>query len=143
MGDDQDSEVVATLDGPTVLRCYVTGWPRPHVAWWRGKLAIPLISDTYQQNRDNSLHVRAVTLNNLGYYTCQAFNGIGSAASFIIALKVYGPIQTFDPNDITYNQFLVPAPDGPSVGHAPPLPAPAPDGKITYYFYLNYLFFTW
>ncbi|XP_073996015.1 proteoglycan-like sulfated glycoprotein papilin isoform X1 [Rhodnius prolixus] len=131
MGDDQDSEVVATLDGPTVLRCYVTGWPRPHVAWWRGKLAIPLISDTYQQNRDNSLHVRAVTLNNLGYYTCQAFNGIGSAASFIIALKVYGPIQTFDPNDITYNQFLVPAPDGPSVGHAPPLPAPAPDVPVS------------
>ncbi|KAL1122940.1 hypothetical protein AAG570_003265 [Ranatra chinensis] len=110
---DEDSSVLASLGGAATLHCLAIGFPRPAITWWRGSRIIPLNAEGYEQRRDNSLFVGKVTLSDLGYYTCQAYNGLGRAASWSVALKAYGPpglVQ--DPNDISYNQFLVEPPPG-------------------------------
>ncbi|RZF45831.1 hypothetical protein LSTR_LSTR013726, partial [Laodelphax striatellus] len=133
IGDPQAS-VVVTLGSPAVLQCYTIGWPRPAVTWWRGSRMLPLNSDQYEQRRDHSLLLHSVTLTALGQYTCQAYNGLGRAASWNIVLKAVGPVYSSDPNDVTYNQFLVPPPRTPTTGvghaprpyHPPPVPPPQP-----------------
>ncbi|XP_075221688.1 proteoglycan-like sulfated glycoprotein papilin isoform X2 [Lycorma delicatula] len=123
---DPGSSVVVTLGSQAVLQCFTIGWPRPAVTWWRGSRMLPLNSEQYEQRRDHSLLLHSVTLTALGFYTCQAYNGLGSAASWTVTLKAIGPVYSSDPNDVTYNQFLVPPPRTPpataSGGH--PLPPP-------------------
>ncbi|XP_050439361.1 papilin isoform X2 [Adelges cooleyi] len=112
IGEDSTGAVVA-LDGPAVLQCYAVGWPRPIVTWWRADRMLPLSSDQYEQRRDHSLIVKLVTVHVLGPYTCQAYNGLGRAASWSITLQAYGT-PTADQLD---NPYLVPPPRDPVTGH--------------------------
>lgn len=65
---------------------------------------LPLSSERYEQKRDHSLAVRLVSLRDLGVYTCQAYNGLGRAASWSVSLLAIGPVQV---NDVDDREFLV------------------------------------
>lgn len=121
LGDDSQSIVVG-LGSPTVLQCYAFGYPVPTVTWWRGERMLPFLSADLEQRRDFSLLLHRVTVTSLGPYTCQAYNGKGRAASWTVILKAVGPVYSPDPNDVTYNQYLVPPPRSPPdhQPHPPP-----------------------
>lgn len=110
---DESSSVVVTLGSRVVLQCFAIGYPPPAITWWRGPRMLPFSSEQLEQLRDHSLVLHSVTLTALGHYTCQAYNGIGRAASWTVTLKAIGPVYSQDPNDVTYNQFLVPPPRSP------------------------------
>lgn len=112
--DEESTAVVAALDGPAVLQCYAVGWPRPTVTWWRAERMLPMSSNQYEQRKDHSLVVRLVTVDVLGPYTCQAYNGLGRAASWSVTLQAHGtPVAGRDQPDSPY---LVPAPRHPTTG---------------------------
>lgn len=90
MIDEDSTAVIATLDSPTALHCYAVGWPRPIVTWWRADKMLPMTSDLYEQRPDHSLVIQMVTVDVLGPYTCQAYNGQGRAASWSVTLQARG-----------------------------------------------------
>lgn len=102
-----------TLNTPTVLHCYVVGWPRPTVTWWRNDDFVPLTSQVYQQESDNTLRIKSVNFNNLGVYTCHAFNGVGKPAEWSMILQAVGPVSNLRPDQQEYAKFLVQAPQKP------------------------------
>lgn len=135
LGDDSQS-VVVSLGSRALLQCYAYGYPVPSVTWWRGERMLPFVSADLEQRRDFSLVLHTVTLTSLGPYTCQAYNGKGRAASWTVVLKAVGPVYAPDPNDVTYNQYLVPPPRSPpDHPHHPPyqphLPRPQPTPPTT------------
>lgn len=104
---DTNQSVVVNLGSEAVLQCYAFGYPRPFVRWFHGTSMLPTASEELEQRRDHSLVLRIVKIQSLGYYTCQAYNGMGKAASWTLTLKAFGPVHSVDPNDVTYNEFLV------------------------------------
>ncbi|ODM97201.1 Papilin [Orchesella cincta] len=66
-----------------------------------------LSSERYEQMRDYSLVIRLVSLRDLGAYTCQAYNGLGRAASWTITLLAYGPVQVQNVDDREYLVYVV------------------------------------
>lgn len=125
---EESTAVAVALDSPAVLQCYAIGWPQPIVTWWRADRMLPMTSDLFEQRKDHSLIVRLVTVNVLGPYTCQAYNGLGRAASWTVTLQAYGtPVAGRDRPDSPY---LVPAKHvGPPAVYrtAPPPPPPRTD----------------
>ncbi|XP_071454258.1 papilin isoform X2 [Hetaerina americana] len=107
---DETTYVVVTLSVPTTLHCRAIGWPRPSITWWRGDRMLPLSSKRYEQRRDMTLLLRSVGLQDLGPYTCQAYNGIGKAASWTVTLQAVGPVAGLSPNS-PYAQFLITRPE--------------------------------
>lgn len=107
---EENAAVVVALDGPALLQCYAFGWPRPAVTWWRADRMLPMSSDLYDQRPDSSLVVRLATVNVLGLYTCQAYNGRGRAASWSVTLRAYGPSGDRRPYTGPFSQYLVPPP---------------------------------
>lgn len=104
---EEHEVVVTTLGTPQTLYCRAVGWPRPLITWWRGDRMLPLSSQVYEQGRDFSLLIRSVTLRNLGLFTCQAYNGLGRAASWTVTVKALGPVYTIDPADSIYTKYLI------------------------------------
>lgn len=74
------------------------------MTWWRGERMLPFSSERYEQMRDHTLMIRLVSLRDLGVYTCQAYNGLGRAASWSVSLLTYGPVQV---QDVADREFLV------------------------------------
>lgn len=104
---DEDPKLTVSLGAPTALLCYAYGWPRPSITWWRGDKMLPLSSTQYEQKRDYSLLIHSVKLSNLGIYTCQAYNGLGKAASYSITVQAIGPVHYTNPEDEQYVKYLV------------------------------------
>lgn len=109
---EESTAVIVALDSPTVLQCYAIGWPRPVVTWWRTDRMLPMSSDLFEQRSDHSLVIRLVTVNTLGPYTCQAYNGLGRAASWSVTLQAHGTTVGNQPD----NPYLVPPPRHPTTG---------------------------
>ena len=105
--------MTVTLNSPTILHCYAVGWPRPTVTWWRNDSMIPLSSEQYEQESDNTLRLRSVTLSSLGVYTCHAYNGVGKAAEWSTILQALGPVANVRPDQEKYTKYLVQAPQRP------------------------------
>lgn len=117
---EESTYVVVTLGAPAILQCYAVGWPRPGVTWWRGDRMLPLSSSQFEQRRDFSLLIRSITLRNLGAYVCQAYNGLGKAASGTVTVQAIGPVYSSNPEDEIYFQYLVSAPQKPPETHLRP-----------------------
>lgn len=104
MGDD-NATALATLGSPLTLRCLYYGWPTPHVSWWRGKTVLPTSGTIYEQNRDGSIRIARVTIQQLGVYTCQTYNSIGKPSSWSVAVMTLGPIP--GPVSDEFRRFIV------------------------------------
>ncbi|XP_036145237.1 papilin isoform X3 [Monomorium pharaonis] len=111
---EPDTRITVTMNSPIALHCYAMGWPRPFVTWWRGDQMLPLFSDNYEQDTDYTLLIRSVTLTSLGIYTCQAFNGIGTPASWSATLQAIGPVYNVKPEHEEYTKYLVQPPKRPT-----------------------------
>lgn len=95
------------------MHCYAVGWPRPGVTWWRNDSLLPLNNEDYVQGSANTLAIQSVTLNKLGVYTCQAFNGIGRPAEWSTVVQAVGPVANVPPDQEKYTKYLVQAPQKP------------------------------
>jgi hypothetical protein len=74
---------------------------------------LPLSSELYEQESDNTLRIRSVTLSSLGIYTCHAFNGVGKPAEWSTILQAIGPVANVRPDQERYTKYLVQAPQKP------------------------------
>lgn len=110
---DTVSSVVVTLGAPTILQCYAYGYPNPTVTWWKEDKVLPTQSEQYEQRRDHSLAVYYVNMKALGPYTCQAYNGLGRAASWTLTLHAVGPVTPLSLEDFAYAVYLIPPPKAP------------------------------
>ncbi|XP_059485336.1 papilin-like isoform X2 [Neocloeon triangulifer] len=96
------------LNSPAILHCYAMGWPRPSVTWWRGERMVPMASKGHQENRkDFTLLIKSVTPEDLGPYTCQAYNSIGKATSWTITVQGYKAADAIFSGSEDYFQYLV------------------------------------
>lgn len=111
---EPDTRITVTMNSPIALHCYAMGWPRPIVTWWRGDQMLPLFSENYEQDTDYTLLIHSVTLTSLGIYTCQAFNGIGTPASWSATLQAIGPVYNVKPENEEYTKYLVQPPKKPT-----------------------------
>ncbi|CAH0551174.1 unnamed protein product, partial [Brassicogethes aeneus] len=116
---DEQPNVVISLNAPTTLDCFALGFPYPDVTWWKDNSMIPLQNRDFEVRKDYSLHINNVKLHNLGVYTCQAYNGVGKAASWAVTVKARGPFYSNDPKDAQYLQYIVNPPDEPSYTYKP------------------------
>jgi hypothetical protein len=71
---------------------------------------IPFHSDKYVQDPEGALKIAMVTLRDLGPYTCQVYNGQGSASSWSVTLRAYGPVPSADSADSSFLQYIVQRP---------------------------------
>merc|ERR1719220_2161279 len=109
---DTDADVTMSLGSPAKLYCLAYGFPKPTVTWWKGTSMLPLTSDRVSQGDDFTLKLSSVSLSDLGPYTCQAYNGLGEAASFNVRMTVYGPVQP-GPGEQQYTRYVVSPPSAP------------------------------
>lgn len=115
------NNIVAPFNSPATLNCYALGWPLPAVTWWKEDELIPLKNREFEVSRDYSLLIHSVKLHNLGVYTCQAYNGKGSAASWSVTVKAPGPVYTTNTADVKYLKYVVN--QEPIISTAPPTTA--------------------
>ncbi|CAG0888031.1 unnamed protein product [Darwinula stevensoni] len=121
---DPEPYTVSSLGEAVQLFCLVLGWPRPTVTWWRRTRMLPRRSEKYEQYPDHIV-IQRVGLSDLGPYTCHAYNGIGTAASWTVTLQGFGPVYTTRPEDAEFTKFLVSHPQTPRPV-ARPVPRPRP-----------------
>lgn len=53
---------------------------------------VPYMSPLYEA-RDNVLQIKILNAETLGQYTCQAYNGIGRAATWSLTVEAYNPYE--------------------------------------------------
>lgn len=115
--DDAQPATVVSLGSSTYLQCFAYGYPNPTVTWWKEDKILPPQSDQYELRRDHSLAIFRVSVRSLGPYTCQAYNGLGKAASWTITLHAVGPAVALASDEMAYAIYLLPPP------RAPPIPS--------------------
>jgi hypothetical protein len=73
---------------------------------------LPLSDANLEQTTGYGLRIRVVGISDLGGYTCQAYNGLGPAASTTLVLQVLGPIDrsSLSREDQKYLSYVVDAP---------------------------------
>ena len=76
---------------------------------------LPMTSSRFQQNADFSLRLKSVGLRDLGPYSCQAYNGFTSPASFTVVVKAVGPVSSAATlgDEREYLRYVVDAPRPP------------------------------
>jgi len=117
---ETNPNMIMSLGSPARLYCLAYGHPTPTVTWWKGTRMLPLSSDRHSME-DFTLSLRSLALQDLGPYTCQAYNGGQQApASFSVNLQVYGPVHPA-PGEQEYMRYVVGRPSAPS------RPTPRPD----------------
>ena len=110
---ETEPDIVMSLNAPATLYCLAYGFPKPTVTWWKGTSMLPLTSDRVSQGDDFTLKLSSVRLSDLGPYTCQAYNGLGEAASFNVRLTVYGPVNP-GPGEQQFTRYVVSPPSAPA-----------------------------
>lgn len=123
--------MIAALGAATSLQCYALGYPFPAVTWWKDDSMIPLRTNQFEVRKDYSLLIHSVQLSNLGIYTCQAYNGIGKAASWSVTVQTLGPLQNIKPEDTKYMQYVIDPPERPPEIYTPIYPQnPEPEPQL-------------
>lgn len=89
---EADTVEIGQLGRPLNIRCLAYGNPPPTVYWYRGITGpmVPYSSPLYEA-RDNVLQIKVLNPETLGQYTCQAYNGIGRAATWSLTVEAYNP----------------------------------------------------
>nr|XP_023024406.1 papilin-like [Leptinotarsa decemlineata] len=113
-GAEDEPPLIVSLNAPTSLNCFVLGNPFPAVTWWKDDSLIPYDNNEFKIGSDNSLLIHSVKLHNLGIYTCQAYNGYGTAASWSVIVKARGPYHFTNPSELIYKQYIVDSPEEPT-----------------------------
>ena len=103
-----------SLNAPATLNCLAVGNPLPAVTWWKDDSLIPLKTSQFEVRKDYSLLIHSVKLTNLGIYTCQAYNGVGKAASWSVTVKARGPYHSTNPKDQKFLKYIVNPPELPT-----------------------------
>lgn len=95
---------------------------------------VPLHTSQFEVRKDYSLLIHSIQLSNLGIYTCQAYNGIGKAASWSVTVQALGPVYSTRPEDQKYMRYVINAPEAPTTSTErayrpayPYRPSPTPD----------------
>ncbi|KAF9413443.1 hypothetical protein HW555_008335 [Spodoptera exigua] len=98
---DENAVVTGELGSPLTVRCLAYGYPPPTVFWYRGYdgTMVPY-NDAVFEARGNVLLIRSLAIETLGQYTCQAYNGEGKAASWVVNVRAYRPEGLFIENDM-------------------------------------------
>lgn len=105
-----------------MLNCDAIGYPFPAVTWWKDDRLIPLKTTQFEVRKDYSLLIHSLQISNLGVYTCQAYNGIGKAASWTVTVRARGPYHSTDPKDAQYLKYIVDRPLPPTSTERPHYP---------------------
>ncbi|XP_048486291.1 papilin isoform X3 [Plutella xylostella] len=89
---DAGAAVTGELGQALALRCLAYGYPTPTIAWYRGVSGpmVPFVSRQYEA-RGFVLQIRALDLETIGEYACQAYNGLGKPASWAVVVQAYQP----------------------------------------------------
>lgn len=119
LAPEESPNVITSLGAPAVLNCDAIGYPFPAVTWWRDDRLIPLKTTKFEVRKDYSLLIHSVQISNLGVYTCQAYNGIGKAASWTVTVRARGPYHSTDPDDAQYLKYIVDRPLPPATTERP------------------------
>ncbi|XP_050354056.1 papilin isoform X4 [Nymphalis io] len=87
-----DATVTGELGRPLSVRCLAYGHPAPAIYWYRGRNGpmVPYSSPLYEA-RGYVLLIRKLTIETLGEYVCQAYNGIGKPADWAFVVRAYQP----------------------------------------------------
>lgn len=67
--------------------------PLPQTVWLKDGRPIQASERVTQGNYGKSLKIKAVDFNDNGTYTCEVSNGVGSAKSYSINLKIRGEVN--------------------------------------------------
>ena len=94
-----DCSELVNLRERVELRCEARGDPQPEMLWWRGGRAVTGDANTAVVNNNTagrfndgpSLVIQAVTMRDLGDFTCLARNGGTSTVEKIFSLELAGP----------------------------------------------------
>uniref|UniRef100_A0A2H1V4N0 SFRICE_005771 n=1 Tax=Spodoptera frugiperda TaxID=7108 RepID=A0A2H1V4N0_SPOFR len=101
---DENAVVTGELGSPLSVRCLANGCPPPLVLWYKGyDILKELYNDDVYEARSNEFIIRNLTMDTLGQYTCQAYNGVGKAALWVVNVRANRPEGLF-----TENTLLVP-----------------------------------
>lgn len=91
---DENAVVTGELGSPLSVRCLAYGYPPPSVFWYLDKgfeeIMVPFNNAEFE-SRGNVLLIRNLTTDTLGQYKCQAYNGAGKAASWVVDVRAYRP----------------------------------------------------
>lgn len=100
------------LGQPLHVRCLAYGYPPPSVFWYHGYGgAMVPYNDAVYEARGNVLLIRSLAIETLGEYTCQAYNGEGKAASWVVLVRAYMPEGLFIESDFLVSRdTLAPRP---------------------------------
>ncbi|XP_064073976.1 papilin isoform X3 [Vanessa tameamea] len=101
-----DATVAGELGRPLSVRCLAYGHPAPAIYWYRGRNGpmVPYSSPLYEA-RGYVLLIRKLTVETLGEYVCQAYNGIGKPADWAFVVHAYQPEGSGD------HPYLIPRED--------------------------------
>ncbi|XP_022817707.1 papilin-like isoform X2 [Spodoptera litura] len=98
---DENTIVIGELGSPLSVRCLANGYPSPFILWFRGnELSKVLYSDDVYEARGKVLLIRNLTMDTLGQYTCQAYNGEGKMALWVVNVHASRPRELFNDNDM-------------------------------------------
>ncbi|KAJ8713837.1 hypothetical protein PYW08_007457 [Mythimna loreyi] len=106
---DENAVVTGELGQPLQVRCLAYGYPPPAVFWYRGYdgTMVPYHDAVYEA-RGNILLIRSLAIETLGEYTCQAYNGEGKAASWVVFVRAYMPEGVFIENELLVPRNTLP-----------------------------------
>lgn len=99
---DENALVTGELYQPLSISCLAYGYPPPGIYWLHRGSMVPFNDDFYEI-RGNTLLIKSLSIETLGQYTCQAYNGVGRAASWVVTVRAYQPANYFLEHD-----YLVP-----------------------------------
>lgn len=139
---DENAVITGDLGRPLILRCLTYGYPKPTVYWYRGVNGpmVPFSSAQYEARFD-VLKIRRLTYDTLGEYLCQAYNGEGKAATWLVVVRAYQTEGSREDNKylVTRGDKVVdltsrePRTETSTTTTTPaPLPEPEPEPELDY-----------
>jgi len=103
----ENQTINVNLSQSVVMNCLAGGYPTPFVTWWRGDRILPPKSDNFEIRRDYSLVFTHFSDDNLGDYSCQAYNAIGRPVNMLRTLKIFKESSSTNTEEIGIGKNLI------------------------------------